>query len=145
MERIAEMESIQSGSAETADYIHKQLQAYNSRYITDGEELCYFIENEAGACVAGIVASRDLDCLTVDYLFVDEAYRKQGYGAKLLAHLEAQAARLSAKRIILNTFGFQAPAFYEKQGYALFGKLEPCFQEVGQYFFKKELLSPLER
>ncbi|KYZ77361.1 hypothetical protein AXX12_04350 [Anaerosporomusa subterranea] len=48
---------------------------------------------------------------------------------KDLAYLETQA--VSAKRIILNTFGFQAPAFYEKHGYQLFGKIEPCFNDYG--------------
>ncbi|WP_371362425.1 hypothetical protein SRRS_35720 [Sporomusa rhizae] len=133
------MEIIKSCSQEKADYIHRRLQEYNSRYITDCEDLAYCIENEKGECIAGIVASRDLDCITIDYLFVDDAYRKNGYGSKLLAYLECQAKHMSAKRIILNTFGFQAPAFYEKRGYQLFGKIEPCFNEYGQYFFKKEL------
>ncbi|MBU5314034.1 GNAT family N-acetyltransferase [Tissierella carlieri] len=133
------MEQIKSCSEEKVNYIHRRLQEYNSRYITDCEDLSYCIENENGECIAGIVASRDMDCITVDYLFVDDAYRKNGYGSELLIHLEEQAIRLHVKRIILNTFGFQAPAFYEKQGYQLFGKIEPCFSDYGQYFFKKEL------
>ncbi|WP_353095165.1 GNAT family N-acetyltransferase [Tissierella praeacuta] len=133
------MDQIKSCSEEKANYIHRRLQEYNSRYITDSEDLSYCIENENGECIAGIVASRDMDCITVDYLFVDDAYRKNGYGSKLLTYLEEQAIRLDVKRIILNTFGFQAPAFYEKQGYQLFGKIEPCFNDYGQYFFKKEL------
>lgn len=103
------MEGIKNCSEENEDYIHRRLQEYNSRYIT------------------------------VDYLFVDDAYRKNGYGSKLLTYLETQAIGLGVKRIILNTFGFQAPVFYEKQGYQLFGKIEPCFSDYGQYFFKKEL------
>jgi GNAT superfamily N-acetyltransferase len=133
------MEQIKSCSEEKANYIHRRLQEYNSRYITDCEDLSYCIENENGECIAGIVASRDMDCITVDYLFVDDSYRKNGYGSKLLIHLEEQAIRLHVKRIILNTFGFQALDFYEKQGYQLFGKIEPCFNDYGQYFFKKEL------
>jgi GNAT superfamily N-acetyltransferase len=133
------MERIKSCDEEKANYIHRRLQEYNSQYITDCEDLSYCIENENGECIAGIVASRDMDCITVDYLFVDDAYRKNGYGSKLLTYLEEQAIRLDVKRIILNTFGFQAPAFYEKNGYQLFGKIEPCFSDYGQYFFKKEL------
>lgn len=133
------MGQIKSCSEEKANYIHRRLQEYNSRYITDCEDLSYCIENENGECIAGIVASRDMDCIMVDYLFADDAYRENGYGSKLLTYLEEQAIRLDVKRIILNTFGFQAPAFYEKQGYQLFGKIEPCFNGYGQYFFKKEL------
>lgn len=133
------MNQIKSCSEEKANYIHRRLREYNSKYITDYEELSYCIENEKSECIAGIVASRDMDCITIDYLFVDDTYRKNGYGSKLLTYLETQAIRLGVKRIILNTFDFQAPAFYKKNGYQLFGKIEPCFSNYGQYFFKKEL------
>ena len=133
------MNQIKSCSEEKANYIHRRLQEYNSKYITHYEELSYCIENENSECIAGIVASRDMDCITVDYLFVDDTYRKNGYGSKLLIYIETQAIRLGVKRIILNTFSFQAPAFYKKNGYQLFGKIEPCFSDYDQYFFKKEL------
>ena len=137
--RVIFIEKIKSCSEEKSNYIHRRLQEYNSRYITDCEDLSYCIENENGECIAGIVASGDMDCITVDYLFVDDAYRKNGYGSKLLTYFETQAICLNAKRIILNTFEFQASAFYEKNGYQLFGKIEPCFSNYGQYFFEKEL------
>lgn len=41
--------------------------------------------------------------------------------------------------VILNTFSFQAPEFYEKRGYRRFGGVEPALGEYGQYFYIKEL------
>ena len=62
-----------------------------------------------------------------------------GLGACLLAQLEQDAARQGAKRLELNTFGFQAPGFYEKLGYRRFGAVEPAVGEYGHYFYVKEL------
>ena len=59
--------------------------------------------------------------------------------ACLLAQLEQDAARQGAKRLELNTFGFQAPGFYEKLGYRRFGAVEPAVGEYGHYFYVKEL------
>lgn len=63
----------------------------------------------------------------------------RGYGSQLLERIEQQARAAGAKRIFLNTFSFQAPAFYEKHGYQLFAKLEPAMANYNQYFFQKLL------
>jgi len=39
----------------------------------------------------------------------------------------------------LNTFGFQAPGFYERLGYQLFGKLIDCPPGQHRYFYFKRL------
>lgn len=130
---------IQPGTPETADEIHDRLRDYNARRITDYDEFSFCVRDEDGALLGGVAASRDLDCVTVDYLFVDEAARGQGLGAALLARAEEEARRQGARRVILNTFSFQAPGFYDRQGYRCFGKVEPCLGEYGQYFYVKEL------
>ena len=75
----------------------------------------------------------------LDVLWVAEPRRGTGLGACLLAQLEQDAARQGAKRLELNTFGFQAPGFYEKLGYRRFGAVEPAVGEYGHYFYVKEL------
>lgn len=122
-----------------AETIHEKLRASNARFITDCETMNFCIRDGAGELIGGIVACRDFDCLTVDYLFVEEAYRGRGYGGALLNHAEAQARGQGARRILLNTFSFQAPEFYRKLGYRTFGEVTPCFGPYGQYFFIKEL------
>ncbi len=122
-----------------AEEIHDRLRAYNAQYITDYDGLSFCVRGESGALLGGVVASRDLDCITVDYLFVERAARKRGLGTALLCRVEEEARRQKARRIVLNTFSFQAPEFYRRQGYRCFGALEPCFGTHGQYFFCKEL------
>lgn len=127
------------GSEQDACEIHTRLQAYNASYITDCDEFCFCVRSVEGTLLGGIAASRDLDCVTVDYLFVAEQDRRKGLGAELLNRVEEEGRRQGAKRVILNTFSFQAPEFYEKRGYRCFGGVEPALGEYGQYFYIKEL------
>jgi len=127
------------GTPETAEEVHRCLQTYNAQYLTDFDEFTFCVRDASGALLGGIAATRELDCVTIDYLYVEERARKNGLGQALLARAEAEGRRQGARRVILNTFSFQAPEFYEKQGYQSFGAVEPCLGGYGQYFYRKDL------
>lgn len=127
------------GGEKDAQEIHACLQAYNAGFITDCDEFCFCARDDAGELLGGVAVSRDLDCLTIDYLFVAEHARGKGLGGALLVRAEEEGRRQGAKRVILNTFSFQAPDFYERQGYRRFGAVERCLGEYGQYFYEKKL------
>lgn len=57
------------------------------------------------------------DWLYVEYLAVTEASRGEGVGSRLLERAEAYAQELSLKGVALDTFGYQAPSYYEARGY----------------------------
>ena len=101
--------------------------------------LSLVVEDEAGQIIGGCDAFRMGELALLDVLWVAESRRGTGLGACLLAQLEQDAARQGAKRLELNTFGFQAPGFYEKLGYRRFGAVEPAVGEYGHYFYVKEL------
>ncbi|NCB62432.1 MAG: GNAT family N-acetyltransferase [Clostridia bacterium] len=125
---------------EELEMVHEGLRAYNRGFFQSSEDLCCCIEDEAGVCIGGVLGWHADDLAMVDILWVDEKHRKLGLGIKLLSAVEEEAKRRGAKRIELNTFGFQAPRFYEKQGYRQFGKIEPGVGAYGHYFYVKELL-----
>ena len=89
--------------------------------------------------MAGIYAVRELDCVTIEYLYVEEKHRGRGYGSQLLERIEQQARAAGAKRIFLNTFSFQAPAFYEKHGYQLLPSWSLRWQIIINIFSKNYL------
>ena len=111
---------------------------YNERFISSVEDLSCWIE-ENGLCLGGINAFRLDTLLMVDRLWVAESQRGKGLGTELLTAVEDRAKAGGAKYAELNTFGFQAPGFYEKMGYRLFGSVEPAVGKWGHYFYKKEL------
>ena len=63
--------------------------------------------------------------LHVDLLWVDERHRGFRLGARLMAEAEALARdRHGCTGSRVETFDFQAPGFYRKQGYTLAGTVE---------------------
>src|SRR5262245_24600185 len=64
------------------------------------------------------------DWLHVTALWVAEGLRRQGYGKALLARAEQFARERGCQAVHLDTFSFQAPAFYQKLGYEVFATLD---------------------
>lgn len=62
-------------------------------------------------------------------LFVEKAYRKKGWGAGLLASLEAQIITVGVQHIWTWTAGYEAPGFYLKQGYEIFTEMENWYSD----------------
>lgn len=57
-------------------------------------------------------------------LLVEKEYRKQGIGNQLLELLENEIRKLGVEYVWTWTAGFEAPAFYLKQGYEEFATFE---------------------
>ena len=77
--------------------------------------------------------------MDIDFLCIDERYRGRGYAKKLMLALEEEAKKHNLKRIVLDTYEFQAPKFYEKLGYKLYCKLQNVWGEYTKYFYIKEI------
>jgi GNAT superfamily N-acetyltransferase len=60
--------------------------------------------------------------LTVDTMWVEPELRGRGLGAALLAAVEEEGRRRGCLWAKLNTWEFQAPAFYLRQGYVEYGR-----------------------
>ena len=100
------------------------------------------VRNEAGAIVAGLAGEQFWNALYVHILWVDEGYRRQGYGASLLRSTEEIAIGASCRCVYLSTFEFQAPGFYAKQGYSLIGELLGVPDGSRRQWFCKMLQNP---
>ncbi|MHB8063888.1 MAG: GNAT family N-acetyltransferase [Ruminiclostridium sp.] len=68
---------------------------------------------------------------------MDEKYRNLGFGKKLLSAAEEIAEQRGCKIILLDTFSFQAPDFYIKNGYDIYATLDNCPEGHKKYYFKK--------
>ena len=78
---------------------------------------------DTGEANSGIWASIAYSWLFVELLYVAETQRHQGLGSRLLAAAEKAARGQGCSGVWLITYGFQAPDFYEKNGYEKFGEL----------------------
>ena len=92
-----------------------------------------------GELIGGLVGETGWRWLFVELLWVEERFRSQGVGTRLLHLAETEAVRRGALHAYLDTFDFQAKPFYERAGYLVFGTLEDYPPGHARYFMQKNL------
>ena len=121
--------------------IFEHLLAFNLSRIEDRnpKEIAIFLENENGKKTAGLIGDTHGNWFEVNYFWVSEELRGRGVGKEMLAIAEKTGKDRGCKYAFLNTFGFQAPGFYEKQGYRQKFVLEEYPLTGRRYYYFKEL------
>ena len=80
-----------------------------------------FVRDAESAVIGGAWCVAYWDWLHVDLLHLPEALRGQGIGTRVMRGVERAAARLGCIGVWLDTATFQAPGFYRKLGFSVFG------------------------
>ena len=105
----------------------------------NGQSFCFILQGTDQEAVGGVIAATHWDWLYIDLMWIKEEFRGQGYGQRLLTMAENKAREFGAKNAYLDTFSFQAPEFYKKYGYEVFGELQNFPTGHQRYYLKKEL------
>ncbi|RQS71550.1 GNAT family N-acetyltransferase [Burkholderia sp. Bp8963] len=130
------------GQPAARDFIGGKLKAYNDSVVGEYDSTAldvYVTDPATGDVLGGLVGRTSLGLFFIDLLYVPESLRKDGLGSKLLHAAEAEAKQRGCARAVLYTITFQAPAFYEKHGYRVFGEV-PCEPAgAARVFMVKEL------
>ncbi|NEB03190.1 GNAT family N-acetyltransferase [Streptomyces sp. SID13726] len=96
-----------------------------------------------GDLAGGLVGHTWTSWLHVTYLWVDGRHRGTGLGSQLLATAERLAHRdRGCTAVRLETWDFQAPGFYQKQGYEVVCVIPDYPPGVTEYTLTKRLVSP---
>lgn len=101
--------------------------------------LAIALRSESGEIEGGLIGHSVWDWLYVNYLWVAKARRHGGCGKRLLDAAEREAERRGCLGVWLHTLSFQAPAFYERQGYERFGELDDFPKGHQRLFYRKRL------
>jgi GNAT superfamily N-acetyltransferase len=123
------------------DIIGGGLTDFNTQQAGDerGENLCFVLEDPEGEIVGGVIGAVYWNWLYINLMWVREDLRGQGFGRLLLARIETEGHSRGAKHAYLDTFSFQAPAFYKKFGYKVFGRLKNFPDGHTRFFLSKTL------
>ena len=123
------------------DLIRDGLAQFNAAHVGDDGHtpLCLAEYDADGNVIAGLLGGTYWGWLYVDILWVHQAHRKQGLGTKLLQAAEQEAARRGCHHVHVDTMSWQAPAFYQKQGYEILATLPDIPHGNQKYLMIKEI------
>ena len=116
---------------------HELIRLPNLPDESDDILVAAFARLDSGTIIAGIVANVYWDGVEIELLWVDEPYRNNEIGSKLVQQIESFARAKGAVIAFLKTV--DAKPFYESLGYEVFGVLEDRPIGTLLYHMKKRL------
>jgi len=96
-------------------------------------------DEQTDAIIGGLYGKLFYRWMFIELLVVPEQTRGQGTGSRLMEMAEAHARAKDCVGIWLDTFSFQAPAFYQLHGYTEFGHIDDYPPTHTRHFFQKRL------
>jgi ribosomal protein S18 acetylase RimI-like enzyme len=99
----------------------------------------YFLKNDHGEWLGGLTGLIWGGWLHVKILWVSEPLRGRGQGTRLMDAAETLAMQRGATKATLETHSYQAPEFYKKRGYVVFGQLDGYPPGHVKFFMRKDL------
>ncbi|MFZ1946992.1 MAG: GNAT family N-acetyltransferase [bacterium] len=114
---------------------------YNCAHTVPDEyrPLTVLARDGTGVLGGGLIGETFWQWLHISVLWVDEAFRCQGIGSRLLSVAEEQSASRGCRAAFVDTLSFQAPAFYTKHGYIEWGRINGLPPGHSRIFYKKGL------
>jgi GNAT superfamily N-acetyltransferase len=118
------------------DQYNKQMSGIGNRHA-----LAVFARDpDSNEVVGGIIGRTSRGLLFIDVFYLPESLRGKGLGSALLRRMEAEGRQRGCYNGILDTNSFQAPEFYKRNGWQLFGAIDCEPPGTQRMFFTKRLL-----
>lgn len=138
------MKIIQQNSQENRELIRQKVIEHNAASLTDQpktpkEEVCFIARNDADEIIGGITGTAYWGHMHIDFLWVSPEARGQRIAEQLMQQIEEHSRAKNYRLMVVDTFSFQAPDFYRKQGYQEYGILKDHPKGHTRYFFEKRL------
>jgi ribosomal protein S18 acetylase RimI-like enzyme len=106
-------------SPDEIDAFEERIYDHNRRAVgrSDARGLGFVIRDEAGRLIGFAAGYSWAGAAELKQLWVDEAWREQGYGRALLNSFIAEAVSRNVRHIWVASYDFQAPGLYKKAGF----------------------------
>ena len=82
-------------------------------------------DTQTGKPLGGVLGRTSFGLLFIDLVYLPDALRGRDIGKRMIEMAEAEGRRRGCRAAVLYTISFQAPGFYEKLGWRVFGEI-PC-------------------
>ena len=94
---------------------------------------------ETNDIVGGAIGRSYLGVLSLDLFHLPKPLRGSDLGSEILRMFEEEGRQRGCRSALLNTYSFQAPAFYERNGWRRFGEIACDPPGNSRVFMTKEL------
>jgi ribosomal protein S18 acetylase RimI-like enzyme len=134
--------TIETNPASTdVQFLEDRLYEYNAQQteVDDGQWLAMFLRDEHGTIKAGLKGWTWCGSCYIQTIWVHPDLRGHDIGTHLLQAAEQEARTRGCHQIVLDSYSFQAPAFYQKHGYEVFAVLEDHPRNHRNYYLRKRL------
>jgi len=84
----------------------------------------YVRDTASGQMIGGLVGRTSLGLFFIDLIFLPKELRGNRLGSEIMEAAEDEARKRGCTTAVLYTITFQAPGFYERQGYRVLGRIE---------------------
>ena len=124
-----------------SDFIHNGFTRYGERndVVLNYDEFCFIAESSDGTIIGAITGRAYYNEVHIGDLIIAERYRRTGVGRRLVSTVEDAYRDKGYSVVTLSTFGFQAPEFYKKLGYAVEFVRRHKDPKLDKYFLAKPL------
>ena len=121
--------------------VRNHLDAHNiaATGLTEYASITLVLKDVRDEVRGGLLGAIWGQCLHIQILAVAESLRGRGHGRRLMEAAEKLAVERGCLNAFLETFSFQAPLFYQKLGYEVFGKADDWPVGHTHYFLRKRL------
>jgi GNAT superfamily N-acetyltransferase len=92
--------------------------------VGDQRRITVRVDDADGEVVGGQRGWTWGTCAGISMVWIREDARGDGWGRRLLAAAEQVARERGCRQVVVSSFTFQAPAFYERCGYVETGRVE---------------------
>lgn len=118
----------------------RHLKRYNREHTGPFESKAFgfTVQNGKQELVGAIHANTEWEWIFIKHLWVREEDRGMGIGRQLVERILTEANRRGIYKYYLSTFDFQAPDFYQRLGFSIFGVLPGVSGSYDSYFMKRE-------
>ena len=92
--------------------------------VDGGQWLAIFLRDDQQTIQAGLKGWTWCGSCYISTVWIHQDLRGQGLGTQLLHAAEQEARARGCDHMVLSSFSFQAPGFYQKLGYEVFAVLD---------------------
>ena len=108
--------------------------------INDRLPLAVFAKDPvSGVLLGGVTGRTSLGLLFLDVFYIARNHRGLGLGGRILQSAEEEGRRRGCRTGVLYTISFQAPGFYQRHGWRIFGEVACDPPGTSRIFMTKAL------